>query len=305
MLKNNYKNMRTHKALFISKLTLVLLLVYTVIKVALPLGDSDNGLNKIQAKNKGDVQATETAQLPGLSLEDYAQILKRDPFNSSSQTTGPDGRSSTAGSSYLDRSVSEELGLVLFGTISGSPSVARAIIKDLKTNVFNHYKIGQAVGNARIESIEVDAVILLHANERKRLCINAWQSENANNSRVIASTAGSKEGKTSTTNLPEESKATNTHTRSEQIEKALAKMIVKPYIVNGRTEGLKVTGLENVEFAAAIGVKNGDIIRSVNGHSLTSKQKAYQVFKKARTQPDITLDLLRNNKPKKLSFTLR
>jgi len=57
--------------------------------------------------------------------------------------------------------------------------------------------------------------------------------------------------------------------------------------------------------AEDLGLKNGDIIRTVNGHRLTSKQKAYQIFKKARSQAAMNIELLRDNETKTLSFSLR
>jgi general secretion pathway protein C len=47
--------------------------------------------------------------LPELSFEDYAKIAEKNPFGSSGQLT-----------SMSDSSVSEDLGLALYGTISGS-----------------------------------------------------------------------------------------------------------------------------------------------------------------------------------------
>ena len=79
---------------------------------------------------------------------------------------------------------------------------------------------------------------------------------------------------------------------------------IEPYFVDGRMEGLQITGLENISIAKNLGLKNSDVIRAVNGHRLTNKQRAYQIFKKARSQPAIDIELLRDNKTKKLSFAM-
>ena len=292
--------MNTRKTLFASKLALVLVLGYVVVRAALPPGVIDNGPAQASAKGKDRAQAIETARLPDLSLEDYAQIAKRDPFG----TSGLGEWSLTADSSHFDRSVSEELGLALFGTVSGSPSVARAIIKDLKTGVFDLYKIGQVVGNARIEDIEADAVILLHNEERKKLWITAWQSNSSDNNHVSSSQTNNEGSKTLETDLPSEKTDTNIRTKIEHVEEVLEKAVIEPYVVNGQIEGLRITDLENIKTGKRFGLKNGDVIRTVNGHLLTSKQKAYQIFKKARSQETITFELLRGDKPKKLSFAL-
>ena len=82
------------------------------------------------------------------------------------------------------------------------------------------------------------------------------------------------------------------------------KVVIEPYTLDNQTEGLKITGLENMKAMQGLGLKNGDIIRMVNGHQLTSKQKAYQILKKAKSQSDINLELSRDGKTKKLSIGL-
>ncbi len=297
--------MNARKALLASKLALVIVLLFVVVRTVLPRGEIDNRLAPASAQGKGRAQTVEMTRLPDLSLEDYAQIAKRDPFGTSGQATGSDEWSLTTDSFHFDRSVSEELGVALFGTVSGSPSVARAIMKNLKTGVFDLYKIGQVVGNARIESIEADAVILLHNGERKILALTTWQSNSSDNNRISSFQTNNERSKTLKTDLPREKTDTDIRTKNEQVDEVLTKAVIEPYVVNGQTEGLRITGLENIKTAKRFGLKNGDVIRTVNGHLLTSKQKAYQIFKKARSQETITFEFLRGDTPKKLSFDLR
>ena len=78
--------------------------------------------------------------------------------------------------------------------------------------------------------------------------------------------------------------------------------IVEPYVEKGQTEGLRISGLEKIPDAALLGLRNGDIVQSVNGQSLTSKQKAFQVLQKARTQSQVSLQLSREGKITELSL---
>ncbi len=88
------------------------------------------------------------------------------------------------------------------------------------------------------------------------------------------------------------------------IETILTEAVIDCYAPDGETQGLRITGLENIPMAKKLGLKNGDVICAVNGQRLTGKKKAYQVFQKAKTQPAITFELLRDNKTKRLSFDL-
>ena len=94
-------------------------------------------------------------------------------------------------------------------------------------------------------------------------------------------------------------------TITECVEVILNKAVIEPHVIDGQVEGLRITDLENIEEAKYLGLQNGDIFCTVNGHTLTNKQKAHQIFKKASSQAAISLEILRDNETKKLSFDLR
>jgi len=94
-------------------------------------------------------------------------------------------------------------------------------------------------------------------------------------------------------------------TKIGYVEDILTRAVIQPYTVNGQVQGLRITGLEKVRAAEVLGLKNGDIIRVVNGQQLTSLQKAFQVFQKAKSQPTISLELSRGGDTKTLTFDLQ
>jgi general secretion pathway protein C len=298
MKKNN--ELYVHKVFLTSKLTLALVLLFTVVRALLP-NRTEKTLASAQAPggNEVCVNEDETANLPDLSFADYAEIVERNPFGISSQTTD-----ATKGTPF-EPAVSEELELALFGTISGSPKVARAILKNLKTGVFGLYKIGQTVENATVEDIGTDEVILTHNGQRKILRLNIAQlSSNSSTETLLSKTFNETSG-TVRTDLTIQKAHTDVRTKAGCVEAVLKRAVIEPYVVNGRVEGLKITDLENIKEAKELGLKNGDIIRAVNGHRLTSKQKAHQIFKKASSQAAVSIELLRDDETKKLSFDLR
>lgn len=297
--------MYIHKVLFANKLALALVLVYMVGKIVLLPKHGQKALPPATALGSSRMSINRPADLPGLAPEDYAEIIKRNLFGASDQTTGSEW-TPTANSFSSELSVSEELGLVLFGTVSGNPAVARAIIKNLKTGTFDLYKTGQTIADARIESIGPDVVILSHNGKRKILRFNTAPAASYNDDAAeppAAQTIGDSEPVRA--DLSTQKANANTPAKIGYVETILKKAVIEPYVVDGQTEGLRITGLENIREAKDLGLKNGDVIRVVNGHLLTSKQKAYQVFKKARSQTAMNVELLRGNRTKKLSFALQ
>jgi type II secretory pathway component PulC len=289
MIKERAK-MYTRKALFLSKLVLALVLGYVIITILLP-EHKESGSTPSSALGGGLMRLNQATGSMELSPEDYSEIIKSNPFGSSVQMGGAGGWSSA---DY--QSVSEELGLALSGTVTGSPEVARAIIKDLKTGALELYKLDQTVAGVRIESIEENAVVLVCDGQLTVLKLNIADSS----------------GQLSSPQTPNETSnivkadlpAKNAQTEIGYVEAVLNNAAIEPYSVDGQVEGLQITGLENINIAKDLGLKNRDVIRSVNGHRLTSKQKAFQIFKKAKAQPAIEIDLLRDNNTKKLSFSM-
>jgi general secretion pathway protein C len=298
MKKNDRLYIR--KVFFTSKLALALVLVFAVVRTMLLPGHIEKTLASAPPPGGDRVRVNETMSLPDLSSADCAEIVERNPFGISGQTTG-----TNKGASF-EPAVSEELGVALFGTISGSTAVARAIIKNLKTGVFDLYKIGQTVEGARIEGISTDEVILTRDGERKILRLSIAQSNSNNNSTETPSSRTINEMSNAVrTDLSTKNANTAVRTKIGCVEAVLKEAVIEPYAVDGRVEGLRITDLENIEEAKELGLKNGDIIRAVNGHRLTSKQKAHQIFKKTSSHAAISLELLRDGETKNLSFNLR
>lgn len=254
------------------------------------------------SENSGAFEATGAAEI---SLENCSAIIEQNIFSGKDPSLSANTSLRSNNASDMVRSDGKELGLALYGTICGSPPVSRAIIKDLETKELGLYRQGDTVAEARIETIKKDAVVLLHKGQRKILNISMGQSQ-----REEADGAQPASVRTAQTNPPAKSDTavevglTTVGVKSGDSEGVLKKAVIEPYIVDGEVEGFRITGLEDKSIPKALGLRNGDIIRRVNGHRLNNKQKAYQIFKKASSQPALDIELLRDNKTKKLSFAM-
>ncbi len=92
---------------------------------------------------------------------------------------------------------------------------------------------------------------------------------------------------------------TKIQTKIKFVEKILRKAVIEPYYVNGQIKGLQINGLDEMSEAKALLLKSGDIILAVNGKTLSSKKDAYDIFKKARKEPIMIIDLLQEGEAKK------
>jgi len=202
-----------------------------------------------------------------------------------------------------------QLPLRLLGTIAGDPSVARAIIEEGQGKTQNLYRVGQSVAGARIEEIGRNSVVLLVNGQREIL-------EMALGSSPEGTPEPPKGPAPSPGKVAEVIKSPSPHNFQIINKQALLTMIggyeaifkavedkVKPYN-DGKVKGLQINGLDDISMAPYVGLQNGDVIASVNGQNLDTMQKAWQVFQKARNQPDLDVQIMRGDSAIPLHFSL-
>lgn len=289
--------MDARKLLFISKLAIVLVLVYTGGSTLMDQRNYGEFFAPSSAdgdERQGAIDADGSADTGG---GDFSEIVDKGIFGTGANSSGRSGAGGI--------SAAKELGIELVGTVAGTPEVSRAIIKNTKTKTLGLYSIGQIVAGATIESIRLNAVDLLHNGEIKTLALKAVggsaRISSSRPPRGKTETAGKASTYLPATRVNPESTVVR-QSMVGQVEQILSKAIIEPHAVNGEVEGLKITGLEKVPAATALGLRNGDIVRHVNGQRLTSLQKAFQVFQKAKSQPAVSLDISRDGEPKELTF---
>jgi len=295
---------RTHKrkVLLVIKLMLVLILGHVIIKTTgMPQHVGETFAPNLAGGGE-NAAAVEAAVVGDNPAPDYSAILERDLFGSRVSTLrGGQPVPADDASSVLPSE--DELGIALLGTVAGSPAVSRAIIKDLETNVLGQYKTGETVLTASIESIEKGRIVLLHRGRRKVLYLRNPELERGgsdNDQATLQANAPQPVGAS-----PSPRPVATFADRLRHAAMLLPKATVEPYSAEGEIEGLMVTDLENIGGAKDLGLRDGDVIRAINGHRLDSKQKAFQIAMKARSQATLSVELMRDNKIKTFSLPLR
>ena len=296
--------MYIRKVLLISKLAFGLVLAFVIVRTAMIPQEMGKVFVPSPAAGTETISAV-VGRPEETPIEDYSAIVARNIFGDANSSLSANKSMSGENTDELLQSAEEELGLALVGTVCGSPAVSRAVIKDTKTDILNLYKTGQTVGGACVESIEKNAVILLHNGQRKILTLKTAGRDDQGHVQTPLPQTVSQTSRVAEPNLLLNQASAQSPAKIEQVASMLEKAVVEPYVVKGQVEGLRITGLEEISGARDIGLKNGDIIRAVNGQQLTDKQKAYQIFKKARSQAVIDIELLRDNESRKLSFALQ
>ena len=178
--------------------------------------------------------------------------------------------------------------LSLKGTIAATPAdQAVAIIAD-GNNEEKVYTIGASVtSGATLHAVYADRVVL-------------------NENGVLTNLKLPKEfSETSTASLRRRTTPTSRATNTQSIQSVVAKNVSKladvirptPYFVNGQQQGYRVyPGRDRQQFAA-LGLRPGDLIKDIDGQSLTDPTQAMKIFQTLDGADQVSVTVERNGQP--------
>lgn len=222
----------------------------------------------IQAGDATDVLAIANAHLFGATdVEAATQVVD----------TGPDVAEDT-----------KLVNLTLKGTIaSNERGLSAAIIAD-GGNDEKLYMIGDAISaRASLHAIYTDRVVL---NESGHLT-NLWLPAE------FASSSQSTMRRTTTTARRVTDNARSIQTIVSQNVAKLADVIrPTPYFVNGQQQGYRVYPGRNRRQFSALGLRPGDLIKDIDGQSLTDPTQAMRIFQSLGNASEVSVTIERNGK---------
>jgi type II secretory pathway component PulC len=80
---------------------------------------------------------------------------------------------------------------------------------------------------------------------------------------------------------------------------------VVPNFQDGATNGFKVFSIRRNSALRKMGVKNNDVLTSVNNFDLSNTQKALEIYSKLQTEKSLRLEILRNGEPMTLEYEIQ
>jgi general secretion pathway protein C len=180
--------------------------------------------------------------------------------------------------------------LVLKGTIASDvPEFSVAVIADNNAEQ-QVYLIGDSVGSG----------VSLHAVYAERVVLN--ENGALTNLKLPSDFPAASAAQTRrTTNTRRQTKQTNTASIQNVVTENLSKLtdVIRPtpYLVNGQQAGYRVYPGRNRQQFAALGLRPGDLIKDIDGQSLTDPTQAMQVFQSLGTAEQVTVTVERNGQP--------
>jgi len=236
----------------------------------------------------------------------YAAINKRNIFNVE-PTPGPPAPAAV---------VKTPLNLKLWGVEIDRVEARRshAIIEDQKNHKQDVHRVGETVpGGAVVKQIDWDKVTLERDGQLEILALdtNATGTAPAKPAAAAPAPAGTPGAGPTGEGIQKVSDTEYNIDRSE-VDSALENMNqlftqirAVPHFDGGQSIGFRLFAIRQDSIFDKIGLKNGDIITSINGQEMTDPAKAMALFQDLRNDSQINVSLTRNKEPLSLSYSLR
>jgi general secretion pathway protein C len=241
-----------------------------------------------------------------LSLRSYAAISRENVFNSESGEIDEEEEAEDSAPEPMEET---ELNVVLLGTAVGTPEDTFAVIEDRVSREQNLYQVGDTVQDeARIVKVSRCRVILKRDGSREVLeCIEPDERHPRQRHRRLARRTPQK---------PDAGIRKVSRNRywidQERVDSALANMNrlmtqarIVPSLRRGKNQGWKLFAIRPNSLFKQIGLKNGDVIQSINGRNLMTPNKALEAFRELREASHFEVELMRRGRRRTLNYEIR
>jgi general secretion pathway protein C len=80
---------------------------------------------------------------------------------------------------------------------------------------------------------------------------------------------------------------------------------IVPSVKNGKPNGFRLLRVRPGSFYSLLGMFNGDTVHAINGHPITTPDKALEVYTKLRSAGHVTISFTRRGKPLTHEYVIR
>ena len=240
-----------------------------------------------------DLTPPEATAVGPAQASDYSAIFRRNLFGSEPIAMSE----TTLAASGVDVA---SLDLHLRGTAEVD-GTGYAVIEDRPSHRQDVFAVGEQVfdGPELVEVTPGRAVVSM-AGRRETLEISAVSAGTQN---AAAEGAGGGIRKTgANTYLVDRREVEHS---IENLSAVATQMRAVPYLKDGSAIGFRVFNIRPGSLFERMGLENGDVIQKVNGAELDTPSKGLALLEDVQTTSEIRIDLLRNNRPTTLNYTVR
>ncbi len=243
-----------------------------------------------QENPPGKVQ--QKTQLALVPVSYYQPIIQRDLFG-----IGGTGKVLAPEPEPAEDLEQTRLNIRLWGTVTGKGTARYAVIEartDSRRMEQALYQEGDSVDTATIEKILDDKVILKVDSDRQVLMLEKFEQKGKRSSYRRASRD----------RTPRVRHRTISHKMIENASKNFNQLLTQAKVIPVRN-GMKITRIKSGSLFRRLGLRNGDVITSVNDRQIKSVDDAMSMYQNLQKGSNISIELRRRNRAETIEYRIR
>jgi len=197
------------------------------------------------------------------------------------------------------------LKLKLWGTVTGDPDRSYAVIENTQNRQQNLYRVGDSIQNATLRMILRSKVVLTHNGRDEMLAMEKIQQGKGSASgrpgrRAVAPQQGGI--RTQRVSL----RRSMINDAMQDVSKLMTEVKISPHLgEDGQPAGLAVSNIKPNSIFRRMGLRNGDVLKSVDGQDIRSVDDALRLYDSMKSSDSISVQIQRRGRDRNIEYNIR
>lgn len=220
----------------------------------------------------------------------YQSITNRDLFKTKEHADKPDDQ---LGEAELEKLKQTSMKLKLFGTVTGVKDNAYAVIEDTQKRKQGLYRKGDTIQKAQIKMILRKKVVLSVNGKDEILLMDEDKNKKRKSSpfpeKQELSEPGGRFDYDESVSIDRE----RINESLKNINQLMSQVKVRPHFKDGKPNGLLLSHVRQNSIFKEMGLKNGDIVKGVNGNEIQSVDDALKFYESLKSSSSVEVQIER------------
>jgi general secretion pathway protein C len=241
------------------------------------------------------IRAARSTVTANLTRASYSVIAERDVFNSVKQAPAPSA------------AVAANLHIKLLGTSELTAAKPFAIIEDENNHQQALYRLGDEIPDAgTLVEVERKRVLINHQGQ-----IMALEIPEGDLASVPPTPSRSPESSNRNSGFRRAGHNQFVVERAvvdqnlQNMGSLLTQMRAVPNLENGKTNGFRLSEIQQGSIFQQMGLRDGDIVKNIAGQEINDPMRAMELVSVLQNQQAVAIEVMRNGRPVKLSYEIR
>jgi general secretion pathway protein C len=230
----------------------------------------------------------------------YRPILTRDLFKTSKAPLATAAKKEV----NLDDMEQTKLNLKLWGTVTGSEQQAYAVIEDTQKRQQNLYRVGDSIQNAMVKMIRRAKVVLQVDGRDEVLAMEEIKQGGSRRvSRTRRPTRSTQSSGVRTQRVSMRRSMINN--AINDVTKLMTQVKIQPHMEDGQPDGLAVSNIKPNSIFRRMGLRNGDILKKVEGQDIRTVDDALRLYDSMKTADSVSVEIERRGSRRQIDYSIR